>query len=41
MTQRGLNMNQVGQSISLYPVTPKRSLLLESRSIVFFLMAND
>lgn len=41
MTQNGQNMNQAGQSISLYPMTPKRSLLLESISIVFFLMGNN
>ena len=41
MTQSGRNMNHVGQSISLHPVTPERSSLLESISIVFFLMGND
>lgn len=41
MTQSGWNMNQVGQNISLYPATPKRSSLLESISGVFFLMGND
>lgn len=41
MTQSGRNMNHVGQSISLYPMTPKRSSLLESISMVFFLMGND
>lgn len=41
MTQSGRNMNHIGQSISLYPVTPKRSLLSESISMVFFLMGND
>ena len=35
MTQSGRYMNQVGQSISLNPMTPKRSALLESASMVF------
>lgn len=41
MAQNDQNMNQVGQSMSLYPMTPKRSLLLESISMVFCLMGND
>lgn len=36
MTQSGQNMNHVGQSISLYPVTSKRSSVSEFIRMVFF-----
>lgn len=41
MTQSGRSMNHVGQNISLYPVTPERSSLLESISMLCFLMGDD
>lgn len=35
MTLRGQNMNQVGQSISLYSMTSERLLLLKYITMVF------
>lgn len=41
MTHRGQNMNQVGQSISVYRMTPERSQLLKSMTTDLFLKVTD